>query len=45
LPFPQFATSGQKGFLTTASVPNASTGSGVNVNFVSVVTPAYLRYN
>jgi hypothetical protein len=45
IPYRQFATSGDKGFLATTVVPDATTGSGVSVSFVEIVKPAFIRYN
>lgn len=45
LPYRQFATSGDRGFLASAIVPDASTGSGVTTNFIEIVKPAFIRYN
>lgn len=45
IPYRQFATSGDRGFLASANVPDATTGSGVTVNFVEIVKPAFIRYN
>lgn len=44
LPFPQFAASGDKGFLSSPTVENPSTGSGVVTNFVSIVKPAFVSF-
>lgn len=44
IPFRQFATSGNRGFLATTTVPSASNGSGVSVSFVEIITPAFIRY-
>lgn len=45
IPFRQFATSGNRGFLATTTVPSASTGSGTSVSFVEIVTPPMIRYS
>jgi len=44
LPYRQFATSGDRGFLATTTVPDAVSGSGVSVSFVEIVKPAFVRY-
>ncbi len=44
LPYPQFAASGDRGFLTNASVQNVTTVSNVSINFVHINRPAFLRY-
>lgn len=44
IPYPQFATSGDRGFLTTATVPSGVSGTNVSVNFIEIVKPAFIRY-
>jgi hypothetical protein len=44
LPFRQFATSGDRGFLSTPTVNDASTGSGVSKNFCIIVKPAFVKF-
>lgn len=44
LPHAQFATSGDRGILTTANVPDSITGSGVNVNFIMIAKAPYIRF-
>lgn len=43
IPYPQFATSGDRGFLTTATVPSGF-GVSVSVNFIEIVKPAFYRF-
>jgi hypothetical protein len=45
IPFRQFATSGDRGFLATTTVPNAATGSGISTSFVEIVKPAFVRFS
>jgi len=42
IPFAQFATSGDIGFLATATVPSGA--STANINFIEIVKPAFFRY-
>lgn len=44
LPFRQFAASGDKGFLATPTVNDASSGSGVQTNFAMIVKPAFVKF-
>jgi hypothetical protein len=44
VPFRQFAVSGDRGFLATPTVNDASTGSGVATNFAMIVKPAFIRF-
>lgn len=44
IPFPQFATSGDRGFLTTATVPSGLFGNSVSVNFIEIVKPGFYRF-
>lgn len=44
IPYRQFATSGDKGFLTSATVNDASSGSGVRTSFAMIVKPAFIRF-
>jgi hypothetical protein len=44
IPFRQMATSGDRGFLATASVPSGVFGQTVEVNFVEIVKPAFFRF-
>lgn len=43
IPYPQFATSGDRGFLSTATVPSGF-GVSVEVNFIEIVKPAFYRF-
>ncbi len=44
LPYPQFAASGDKGFLSTISIPSGGYGETALVNFIQIVKPAFVRY-
>lgn len=44
IPFPQFAASGDRGFLANATVPSGTQGGTANVNFIQIVKPAFFRY-
>jgi len=44
IPYPQFATSGDRGFLTRATVPSGTLGATAQVNFIQIVKPAFIRY-
>jgi hypothetical protein len=44
VPFAQFASSGDRGFLTTVTVPDPVTGSGVSTTFVQISKPAFVRF-
>lgn len=44
IPFPQFAASGDKGFLATASVPSGILGISTSVSFIEIVKPGFFRY-
>lgn len=44
IPFRQFATSGDRGFLASPIVNDAVTGSGVATNFCIIVKPALVKF-
>ena len=44
IPFPQFASSGDRGFLATAIVPSGAFGGTATVNFIEIVKPAFFKY-
>ena len=44
IPFRQFAASGDRGFLTTATVPSGGFGATAEVNFIEIVRPAYQKF-
>jgi hypothetical protein len=44
IPFPQFASSGDRGFLATAIVPSGANGGFATVNFIEIVKPGFQRY-
>ena len=44
LPYPQFACSGERGFLSTISVPSGGFGKTQTINVVEIVTPAFRRF-
>jgi hypothetical protein len=42
IPFPQFAGSGDRGYLSTVSIPSG--GGNANVNFIEIVKPAFFTF-
>lgn len=44
IPFPQFATSGDRGFVTTATVPSGGFGSTAEVQFIEIVKGPFYRF-
>jgi len=44
IPFSQFAASGDRGYLATATVPSGTQGGTASVNFIQIVKPAFFRY-
>lgn len=44
IPFPQFATSGDRGFLASAVVTSGDFGATATVNFIEIVKPAFFRF-
>lgn len=44
IPFRQFATSGDRGFMTSATVPSGNFGGTAEVNFIEIVRPAYQKF-
>lgn len=44
IPFPQFAASGDRGFLASAIVPSGASGATATVNFIEIVKPAFNKF-
>jgi hypothetical protein len=44
IPFRQFAASGDRGFLATATVPSGNFGGTAAVSFIEIVRPAYQKF-
>ena len=44
IPFRQMATSGDRGFLASVTVPSGDFGVTASVNFIEIVKPAFFRY-
>jgi hypothetical protein len=44
IPYRQFAASGDRGFLATATVPSGNFGGTASVSFVEIVRPAYQKF-
>lgn len=44
IPYPQFASSGDRGFLATATVPSGAFGDTIPVSFIEIVKPAMFRF-
>jgi hypothetical protein len=45
IPYPQFAASGDRGFLATTNVPSGTAGDSALVSFVEIVKPAMFRFS
>jgi hypothetical protein len=44
IPYPQFAASGDRGFLTTINIPSGGFGQTQLVNVIEIITPAFRRF-
>ena len=45
IPFRQFASSGDRGFLASAVVPSGGFGASATVSFIEIVKPAFFRHS